>query len=144
MSNDKPIGVFDSGIGGISVLSALKKHLPLESFVYLGDMARVPYGTKSKHTVIRYAIDAAKILLEKEIKLLVIACNTATALALPEVHEAIGIPVIGVIEHSARKACIVSKKGHIALIATANSRHRKKLWFISIAGRRRFLRSSGY
>lgn len=110
--------MFDSGIGGISVLSALKKRLPQESFVYLGDMARVPYGTKSKHTVVRYAIDAAKILLAKEIKLLVIACNTATALALPEVHEAIGIPVIGVIEHSAQKACLVSQKGHIALIAT--------------------------
>lgn len=114
----QPIGVFDSGIGGISVLRALKKRLPNESFVYLGDMARVPYGTKSKHTVIRYTIDAAKKLLEKNIKLLVIACNTATAFALPEVHEAIGIPVIGVIEHSAKKACIISQKGHIALIAT--------------------------
>ncbi len=113
-----PIGVFDSGIGGISVLSALKKRLSLESFVYLGDMARVPYGTKSKHTVVRYAIEAAKILSQKNIKLLVIACNTATALALPEVHQAIGIPVIGVIEHSAEKACQVSQKGHIALIAT--------------------------
>lgn len=116
--NNNPIGVFDSGIGGISVLSSLKKQLPLESFVYLGDMARVPYGTKSKHTIVKYAIEAAKKLLEKNIKLLVIACNTATALALPEVHEAIGIPVIGVIEHSAKKACEVSKKGHIALIAT--------------------------
>lgn len=115
---NKAIGVFDSGIGGISVLSALKKRLPSESFVYLGDMARVPYGTKSKHTVIRYAIDAAKRLLDKNIKLLVIACNTATAFALPEVHEAIGIPVIGVIEHSAKKACALSQKGHIALIAT--------------------------
>lgn len=117
-TRNKAIGVFDSGIGGISVLSALKKRLPNESFVYLGDMARVPYGTKSKHTVIRYAIDAAKMLLEKNIKLLVIACNTATAFALPEVHEAIGIPVIGVIEHSAKKACLISKKHHIALIAT--------------------------
>lgn len=116
--NNNPIGVFDSGIGGISVLRSLKKHLPLESFVYLGDMARVPYGTKSKHTVVRYAIESAKILLKKNIKLLVIACNTATALALPEVYAAIGIPVIGVIEHSAKKACVVSKKGHIALIAT--------------------------
>jgi glutamate racemase len=115
---DSAIGVFDSGIGGISVLSALKRRLPHESFIYLGDMARVPYGTKSKHTVIRYTIDAAQRLLEKNIKLLVIACNTATALALPEVQEAIGIPVIGVIEHSAKKACMVSKKGHIALIAT--------------------------
>ncbi len=117
-TQNKAIGVFDSGIGGISVLSALKKRLPHESFVYLGDMARVPYGTKSKHTVIRYTIDAARMLLEKNIKLLVIACNTATAFALPEVHEAIGIPVIGVIEHSAKKACLVSQKGHIALIAT--------------------------
>lgn len=116
--NNNPIGVFDSGIGGISVLSRLKKHLPGESFVYLGDMARVPYGTKSKNTVVRYTIETAKILIKKNIKLLVIACNTATALALPEVHEAIGIPVIGVIEHSAKKACMVSKKGHIALIAT--------------------------
>lgn len=108
----------DSGIGGISVLRSLKHQLPEESFIYLGDMARVPYGTKSKHTVVRYAIELAKILLEKNIKLLVIACNTATALALPEVRQAINIPVIGVIEHSAKKACAVSKKGHIALIAT--------------------------
>lgn len=115
---NNPIGVFDSGIGGISVLSSLKRHLPEESFVYLGDMARVPYGTKSKHTVIRYAIELAQVLLKKNVKLLVIACNTATALALPEVHKAIGIPVIGVIEHSAETACEVSKKGHIALIAT--------------------------
>mgnify|MGYP000084193321 CR=1 FL=1 len=118
LSSSLPIGVFDSGIGGISVLSRLKKRLPMESFIYFGDMARVPYGTKSKEAVVRYTIESAQFLLQKKIKLLVIACNTATALALHEVHEAIGIPVIGVIEHSAKKACEVSKKGHIALIAT--------------------------
>lgn len=117
MNNDS-IGVFDSGIGGISVLNSLKRQLPMESFVYLGDMARVPYGTKSKQTVTRYTIDSAQFLLSKKIKLLVIACNTATALALPEVSKAIGIPVIGVIKHSAEKACQVSQNGHIALIAT--------------------------
>lgn len=116
--NNHPIGVFDSGIGGISVLHTLKKILPMESFVYLGDMARVPYGTKSKHTIERYAIEVANVLLEKEIKLLVIACNTATALALPAVQKAINIPVIGVIEHTAIKACELSKNCHIALIAT--------------------------
>lgn len=118
MNNNHAIGVFDSGIGGISVLSCLKQVLPTENFVYFGDMARVPYGTKSKHTVVRYAIESAEILLKKSIKLLVIACNTATALALPEVYEATGIPVIGVIQHSAEKACSVSKNGHVALIAT--------------------------
>jgi len=115
---NRPIGVFDSGIGGVSVLRSLKQHLPAESFIYLGDMARVPYGTKSKETVLRYSMEAAQMLKQKHIKMLVIACNTVTALALTELRETLDIPVIGVIEPSARKACELSQSGRIALIAT--------------------------
>lgn len=115
---NKPIGIFDSGIGGLSVLKSLKKALPNESFVYLGDTARLPYGTKSKNTVVQYALQAAKALIKFDIKLLVIACNTATALALPEVQQAFHLPVIGVIEPSVALAVQTTHNNHIALIAT--------------------------
>lgn len=115
---NKAIGIFDSGIGGVSVLTSLRKTLPHESFIYLGDTARLPYGTKSQDTVIQYALQAAKSLVQFDIKLLVIACNTATALALPEVQKAFHIPVIGVIEPSVKLASQVTRNNHIALIAT--------------------------
>jgi glutamate racemase len=116
--NNRPIGIFDSGIGGLSVLKSLQRTLPHESFVYLGDTARVPYGTKSKDTVVKYALQAAKSLAQFNIKMLVIACNTATALALPDVQKAFHIPVIGVIEPSVKLACSITQNKHIGLIAT--------------------------
>jgi glutamate racemase len=116
---DSPIGVFDSGVGGLTVLKALAAELPHEHFVYLGDTARLPYGTKSPETVARYALQAAEALLEYGVKCLVIACNTASSVGLPAIRERIeGIPVVGVIEPGAEAACAASESGHIAVIAT--------------------------
>lgn len=117
--NESPIGVFDSGVGGLTVLKALAAELPHEHFVYLGDTARLPYGTKSPETVARYAVQAAEALLDYGVKCLVIACNTASSVGLSAIREHIeGIPVVGVIEPGAEAACAASKSGHIAVIAT--------------------------
>jgi glutamate racemase len=99
-----PIGIFDSGVGGLTVYRALHEHLPNERFVYLGDTARVPYGTKSLATVERYAVENAQFLAAREIKLLVVACNTASALALPAIRKSLNIDVVGVIGPGARAA----------------------------------------
>ncbi|HEX9473509.1 MAG TPA: glutamate racemase [Steroidobacteraceae bacterium] len=118
----RPIGVFDSGVGGLTVLRALRSALPAESFLYLGDTARLPYGTKSEHTVVRYALQAADELVERDIKCLVIACNTASAAALPALQERYaGLPVIGVIEPGARAACAGSASGRIAVLGTEST-----------------------
>ena len=95
-----PIGIFDSGVGGLTGYRALHERLPSEHFVYLGDTARVPYGTKSLSTVERYAIENAKFLEAHDIKLLVVACNTASALALPAIRDNVSLPVIGVIDRA--------------------------------------------
>lgn len=116
-----PIGIFDSGVGGLTVYRALHNRLPNERFVYLGDTARVPYGTKSLATVERYAIENSQFLFARGIKALVVACNTASALALPKIREKIGLDVIGVIGPGARKAVSITKKKtqpRIAVIAT--------------------------
>jgi glutamate racemase len=115
----RPIGVFDSGMGGLTVLRALRAALPGESFLYLGDTARLPYGTKSAHTVVRYALQAAEELVDRGIKCLVVACNTASSSALPAMRERFaGLPVIGVIEPGAAAAAQASRSGHIAVLAT--------------------------
>jgi glutamate racemase len=117
-----PIGIFDSGVGGLTVYRALHERLPDERFVYLGDTARVPYGTKSLATVERYAIENSRFLEAHGIKLLVVACNTASALALPAIRRSVGVRVIGVIEPGARAAAEVSLKQagqkNIGVIAT--------------------------
>ena len=121
MSDDLPIGIFDSGVGGLTVYRALHDRLPHEHFVYLGDTARVPYGTKSLGTVERYALENSYFLARRGIKMLVVACNTASALALPKIREAIGIPVVGVIGPGGRKAVEVTRQlrnPRIAVIAT--------------------------
>lgn len=102
-----PIGIFDSGVGGLTVYRALHDRLPNEHFIYLGDTARVPYGTKSLATVERYAIENSLFLASRGIKMLVVACNTASALALPRIRERIGIDVVGVIGPGGRKAISV-------------------------------------
>jgi len=113
-----PIGIFDSGMGGLTVLRALMAQLPNEQFIYLGDTARLPYGTKSPDTVQRYAVQASHALLERDVKLVVIACNTASV-ALPALREALSpIPVIGVIEPGAEAALRAAPDGPIAVIAT--------------------------
>lgn len=122
MLRNQPIGIFDSGVGGLTVYRALHEKLPDEHFVYLGDTARVPYGTKSLATVERYAIENSQFLASRNIKLLVVACNTASALALPAIRRAVGIDVVGVIGPGARKAVAMTKvkyeKPKIGVIAT--------------------------
>lgn len=126
--NDLPIGIFDSGVGGLTVYRALHEKLPNEHFIYLGDTARVPYGTKSLATVERYAIENSQFLVSRGIKMLVVACNTASALALPKIRTRIGIEVVGVIGPGARKAVEITKDkpnpkiGVIATEATIASR----------------------
>lgn len=117
-----PIGVFDSGVGGLTVLRALRAHLPHESFLYLGDTARLPYGTKSSVTVTRYARQAAQVLVDRGIKLLVIACNTASAVAVDDLVQALHpLPVVGVVEPGAAAACAASVHGRIAVIGTEST-----------------------
>ena len=114
--------MFDSGVGGLTVLRALRSTLPAESFVYLGDTARLPYGTKSAHTVIRYALQAADVLVARNIKCLVVACNTASAAALGAMRARYeGLPVIGVVEPGARAACAASASGRMAVLATEST-----------------------
>ena len=120
--NTLPIGVFDSGVGGLTVLKALQESLANESFIYLGDTARLPYGTKSPETVIRYATKAADLLCEQGIKMLVVACNTASAFALGALQQHLKpLPVIGVVEPGAKAICKQSPSGHIAVIATEST-----------------------
>src|SRR5947207_3561958 len=112
-----PIGIFDSGVGGLTVFREIARALPHHPLIYLGDSARVPYGTKSPQTVIRYSLEAANHLMQRGIKMLVIACNTATAAALPALTEKLPIPVIGVVEPGAR-AAVERTRGRIGVIAT--------------------------
>ncbi len=119
--NEMPIGIFDSGVGGLTVYRALHDRLPNEHFIYLGDTARVPYGTKSMATVERYAIENSVFLASRGIKMLVVACNTASALALPKIREKIGLDVVGVIGPGGRKAVEITKDNphaKIGVIAT--------------------------
>ncbi|MGH6736947.1 MAG: glutamate racemase [Methyloceanibacter sp.] len=120
MSGDgRPIGVFDSGMGGLTVLRALAARLPRERFVYLGDTARLPYGTKSAETVQAYALQATRLLVGEGVKMVVVACNTASAVALYVLQEAWDpVPVIGVIEPGARAGVAATKNRRIAVIAT--------------------------
>lgn len=121
MKNNLPIGIFDSGVGGLTVYRALHDRLPNERFVYLGDTARVPYGTKSLSTVERYAIENSRFLASRGIKMLVVACNTASALALPKIRATIGMNVVGVIGPGGRKAVELTRdlmSPKIGVIAT--------------------------
>jgi glutamate racemase len=117
--DDRPIGVFDSGMGGLTVLRALLARLPSERFVYLGDTARLPYGTKSPETVQAYTLQATRLLVSEGVKMVVIACNTASAVALGPLAKALSpVPVIGVIEPGARAGVAATRNNHIAVIAT--------------------------
>jgi glutamate racemase len=113
----KPIGVFDSGVGGLTVFREITRALPHQPLVYFGDSARVPYGTKSPETVIRYSLQAAAHLMDRGIGMLVVACNTATAAALPALIAQLDIPVIGVVEPGAR-AAVAATRGRVGVIAT--------------------------
>ena len=115
---ERAIGVFDSGVGGLTVLRELRLQVPAEDLVYLGDTARVPYGTKSAPTVRRYADEAARFLIEQQVKLIVVACNTASAVALETLAQNFQVPVVGVIVPGARRALEVSRSGRIGVIGT--------------------------
>jgi len=118
----KPIGVFDSGVGGLTVLKALTDLMPGEDFLYLGDTARLPYGTKSRESVVRYALQSSRRLIDQGVKLLAVACNTASAAALPALEAAYpGVPVVGVIRPGARAACALKASGGMAVIATEST-----------------------
>ncbi|GGF18756.1 glutamate racemase [Aliidongia dinghuensis] len=119
VSSTQPIGVFDSGVGGLTVLAALRRRLPQESMIYLGDTARVPYGPKSPETVAAYTAEAVAYLAAQGIKLLVVACNTATVHALPTLERLYpALPILGVVEPGAAAAVAGSRSGRIAVIAT--------------------------
>jgi glutamate racemase len=122
LDRNLPIGIFDSGVGGLTVYRALHERLPAERYVYLGDTARVPYGTKSLSTVERYAIENARFLEARGIKLLVVACNTASALALPAIRKSVGVPVVGMIEPGARAVVRdAGEAGRVGVIATEST-----------------------
>lgn len=115
---NKPIGIFDSGVGGLTVLKALKKLLPNEQLIYLGDTARVPYGNKSKDTIVRYSIENTQFLLQYDVKMIVIACNSSTAASIDVLRDKFNLPIVGVIEPGARKAVGISKNMRIGVIGT--------------------------
>lgn len=122
ISSSSPIGVFDSGVGGLTVLRALLDRLPGEDFVYLGDTARLPYGTKSPGSIRQYSLQAARLLHGRGVKCLVVACNTASAVALDALtHEFDPVPVIGVVEPGAAAACLATRTGRIAVLATEST-----------------------
>lgn len=120
--NNKAIGLFDSGVGGLTVLKALMQVLPKENYIYLGDTARLPYGTKSKETIIRYALQCTEKLMENDLKMLVVACNTVSSVALPAIREKYpDIEIIGVVEPGAEAACKATKNNHIAVLGTQST-----------------------
>ncbi|MGE5247250.1 MAG: glutamate racemase [Verrucomicrobiota bacterium] len=119
---ERPVGVFDSGVGGLTVLKELVAALPGEQFVYLGDTARVPYGGKSAETVTRYSIEIANHLIcRRDIKLLVVACNTASSLALPSLRKIYKIPVVGMVDPCVRRAAGLSRKASLGVIGTVGT-----------------------
>lgn len=127
--SSKPIGVFDSGIGGLTVVKEIMRRLPREDIVYFGDTARVPYGTKSNETVLNFSRQTTRFLLEQDVKMIVLACNTASAVALDHLREEIDVPILGVIEPGARaavKASALHKVGVIGTTATIRSSSYKK------------------
>ncbi|MGV3531032.1 MAG: glutamate racemase, partial [Chthoniobacteraceae bacterium] len=114
----RPIGVFDSGVGGLTVAAALRSLLPAENIFYLGDTARVPYGGKSPSTIERYSIEISGLLLAEQAKVIVVACNTASALAVPRLQELLKVPVIGVIQPGAEAAVAATTSGVVGVIGT--------------------------
>ena len=118
---ERPIGIFDSGVGGLTVLREIEKVSPHEDIIYFGDTARVPYGNKSKNTIIRFSTDNVLFLLKKKVKLVVVACNTASALALDYLKKAFPIPIVGVIEAGVKKAIGVSLNKRIGVVGTKST-----------------------
>jgi len=126
--NNKAIGIFDSGIGGLTVYNAIKQRMPREKLIYFGDTARLPYGTKSSETIIKYSMENAQFLLKKEVKIIIVACNSSSSYSLPFLQDKLSIPVVGVIEPGAEAAVKLSKKkiGVIGTTATIASKAYEK------------------
>ena len=118
-NRQKPIGVFDSGLGGLTVVKELVRQLPNEDIVYFGDTARVPYGTKSKESIIRFSIENTATLLKYKVKMVVVACNSSTSYALPTLVESFHLPLVGVIKPGAQKALHLTKNNRVGVIATS-------------------------
>jgi len=118
VSDRRPIGVFDSGVGGLTVVSQLQKILPEEDIVYFGDTARVPYGTKSKETVTKFSVENVEFLMENDVKLVVVACNTASSLGLDFLKRCFRVPITGVIEPGAKGAAAATRSGRVGVIGT--------------------------
>ena len=118
MTDNRPVGVFDSGIGGLTVLREIWNEVPEESTIYFGDNSRSPYGTKSRSTIIRYSLQNMKFLESKGVKMIVVACNTASAYAYEELKKRAGVPVVEVVTPGADVACRATKNGKIGIIAT--------------------------
>jgi glutamate racemase len=118
LSGERPIGVFDSGIGGLTVVKALRDVLPNEDVFYLGDTARVPYGNKSAETVERYATELADVLTRENAKVIIVACNTVSSVAIPKLRAHVSVPVIGVIEPGAQAAIATTRNRHVGVIGT--------------------------
>jgi glutamate racemase len=115
---NNPIGIFDSGLGGLTVFQAVSRRMPEENLIYFGDTAHVPYGSKSRETVTRYSLEIARFLAGKRIKALVVACNTSSALALRAVARSLDVPVLGVIQPGADAAAAATRNGHVGIIGT--------------------------
>lgn len=119
--NNRPIGIFDSGVGGLTVVKEIFKTLPREKIVYLGDTARVPYGTKSPETVKRFSVENVEFLMQFNVKLIVVACNTASSTCLPVLRSRFNIPIVGVIRPGAEKAVRITRNGRIGVIGTSTT-----------------------
>ncbi len=133
--NNRPIGIFDSGVGGLTVVKEIIKALPNERIVYLGDTARVPYGTKSEETIKRFSIENGKFLKKFNVKIIVVACNTASSIAIPLLRRRFNIPIVGVIKPGAKRAVELTKNKRIGVIGTPTTikskAYRKEIKFIS-------------
>src|SRR5690349_16623915 len=118
MSNSLPLGLFDSGVGGLTVLREVSKQLPQESTIYFGDTARVPYGSKSRDVITRFSLEIAQFLLQEKVKMIVVACNTASAFALQTLQSRFDVPIVGVIVPGAQAAVSGTKSGRVGVIGT--------------------------
>jgi len=118
MTDARPIGIFDSGVGGLTVVDKIRSILPGEDVIYFGDTARVPYGTKSKETVTKFSVENVEFLMEHDVKLVIVACNTASSLSLDFLKRCFKVPIIGVIEPGAREAVSVTRNNRIGVIGT--------------------------
>lgn len=118
-NSNRPIGVFDSGLGGLTVVKELIRQLPQEDIVYYGDTARVPYGTKSKEAIVEYSLENTRALLRHKVKMVVVACNSSSSYALQKLKKSFRVPVIGVIEPGARRAVEISRRRRVGVIATS-------------------------